>query len=84
MTNSLGMSNPMYFTGTSTFTTSYIASSLPRIAGEVLRRARYRFAHWRVGYRFLHGPGVVDTGTLGEGWSVLPDDGTHFYVPLRA
>jgi hypothetical protein len=62
------------------FTAGYLRSSVPRIAREVVRRARYRFAHWRVGYRFTDGPGVAETGALGSGWSVLPDDGSHFYA----
>lgn len=53
----------------------------PRLLREVYRRARYRPAHWRVGYRFIDGPGVAETGALaGAPWSVLPDDGTHFYA----
>ena len=64
----------------SSFVTGYLSSSVPRIAREVVRRARYRFAHWRVGYRFIDGPGVAETGALGSGWSVLPDDGSHFYA----
>ena len=62
------------------FATSYVGRALPGIAREVARRSRYRFAHWRVGYRFIDGPGVAETGTLSSGWSVLPDDGTHFYA----
>lgn len=62
------------------FTAAYLTSSVPRIAREVVRRARYRYAHWRVGYRFIDGPGVAETDALGSGWSVLPDDGTHFYA----
>src|SRR3569833_2120286 len=62
------------------FPLSYGASSLPRIAREAARRRTYRFAHWRVGYRLHDGPGVAQTGNLGTGWSVLPDDGTHFYA----
>jgi hypothetical protein len=45
-----------------------------------MRRARFRHAHWRVGYRFNDGPGVAATCTLGNGWSVLPDAGDHFYA----
>jgi hypothetical protein len=62
------------------FATSYAARALSGIAREVVRRSRYRFAHWRVGYRFIDGLGVTETGALGSGWSVLPDDGTHFYA----
>jgi hypothetical protein len=45
-----------------------------------LRRARYRHAHWRVGYRFTDGPGIANTGQLGAGWRQVPDDGSHFYA----
>ena len=62
------------------FTERYIGRTIPRIVREVLRRSRYRFAHWRVGYRLLEGPGVAETGGLRTGWRVLPDDGTHFYA----
>jgi hypothetical protein len=64
----------------SRFVTAYLGSTIPRVAREVLRRARYRFAHWRVGYRFIDGAGVAQTGALGAGWSVLPDDGSRFYA----
>jgi hypothetical protein len=62
------------------FPLNYVTSALPRITREVLRRQTYRFAHWRVGYRLNDGPGVADIGELGTGWSVLPDDGSHFYA----
>lgn len=62
------------------FASSYAASALPRLGREVIRRARFRHAHWRVGYRFTDGPGVASTCGLGEGWSVLPDAGDRFYA----
>ncbi|GES49069.1 hypothetical protein Rhsp01_16880 [Rhizobium sp. NBRC 114257] len=62
------------------FASSYAASALPRLSREVIRRARFRHAHWRVGYRFTDGPGVASTCGLGEGWSVLPDAGDRFYA----
>jgi len=62
------------------FPARYLASALPRIARETMRRHVYHFAHWRVGYRLLDGPGVAETGELGDGWSVLPDDGSRFYA----
>jgi hypothetical protein len=43
-------------------------------------RALYRAPHWRVGWRLVEGPGVLESGSLGGGWSVLPDDGYHFYA----
>ncbi|AZO32727.1 hypothetical protein EJ071_12750 [Mesorhizobium sp. M1B.F.Ca.ET.045.04.1.1] len=62
------------------FTSAYLGAALPRLGREALRRARFRHAHWRVGYRFTDAPGVADTGKLGTGWSVLPDMGDHFYA----
>lgn len=44
-------------------------------------RTLYRSPHWRVGWRFVDGPGVLGTGRLPEsGWHELPDDGHHFYA----
>lgn len=62
------------------FLAAYLSQALPRLGREALRRARYRQAHWRVGYRFIDGPGVAQTGRLGAGWAVLPDDGDRFYA----
>lgn len=66
--------------GTTGFAPAYLTSALPRLGREAVRRARYRHAHWRVGYRFAEGPGVATTHALGNGWSVLPDRGDHFYA----
>ncbi|WP_292491579.1 hypothetical protein [Mesorhizobium sp.] len=66
--------------GRARFTPAYLGAALPRLGREALRRARFRHAHWRVGYRFTDAPGVADTGRLGTGWSVLPDLGDHFYA----
>ena len=60
------------------FASSYLGLALPRLGREALRRIRFRHAHWRVGYRFVDTPGVAETGVLGNGWSVLPDDGDAF------
>ena len=62
------------------FLPAYLGSALPRLGREIIRRVSYRHAHWRVGYRFADTPGVVETGRLGSGWSVLPDPGDHFYA----
>jgi hypothetical protein len=59
---------------------AYGARALPRLGREAVRRARYRHAHWRVGYRFVDGAGVAETGRLGEGWRQVPDDGSRFYA----
>lgn len=53
----------------------------PRIADDIVYRARFRRWHWRVGWRFLDGPGVAERGSLsGEPWHVMEDDGTRFYA----
>jgi len=62
------------------FACAYLGRALPRLGREALRRARFRHAHWRVGYRFSDATGVAETGKLGTGWSVLPDQGDHFYA----
>ena len=41
----------------------------------------YRAPHWRVGWRHLDGPDLVDLRALPEsGWHDLPDDGHRFYA----
>jgi hypothetical protein len=41
----------------------------------------YRSPHWRVGWRFVDGPDVMDLlRHPAEGWFDLPDDGYHFYA----
>lgn len=66
--------------GPARFAWIYAFHALPRLMRECLRRLRFRHAHWRVGYRFVEGPGVADIGALGVGWAVLPDDGSRFYA----
>ncbi|MDQ4054469.1 MAG: formyl transferase [Actinomycetota bacterium] len=44
-------------------------------------RAVYRTPHWRVGWRFVDGEGLVDSMRHpASGWNDLPDDGHHFYA----
>jgi hypothetical protein len=62
------------------FAPAYLSGVVPRVVHELGRRLCYRFAHWRVGYRLHDGPGIAETGRIGAGWAVLPDDGTHFYA----
>ncbi|MCD4536332.1 hypothetical protein LRP67_19750 [Nocardioides sp. cx-169] len=54
------------------------------VARVPLRRAArilYRTPHWRVGWRFVDGAGVIDTlQHPASGWQDLPDDGHHFYA----
>nr|WP_298093973.1 hypothetical protein [uncultured Shinella sp.] len=72
--------SPARAAGDTDFTRAYLSRSLPRLGREAWRRARFRHAHWRVGYRFHDGAGVADTGELGLGWRVLPDVGDRFYA----
>lgn len=62
------------------FLPAFLGQSAPRGLRELWRRMFYRFAHWRVGFRFIDGPGVAATGKLGKGWFVLGDDGQRFYA----
>ncbi len=46
-----------------------------------LYRLCFRAPHWRVGWRHLDGPGVVDLqGHPPSGWATLRDDGHRFYA----
>jgi hypothetical protein len=36
--------------------------------------------HWRTCWRFVDGPDVWDTRSLGSGWNILPDPGFRFYA----
>lgn len=62
------------------FLSAFVLKSAPRGLRELYRRTFYRFAHWRVGYRLIDGAGVAASGEIGKGWSVLGDDGKHFYA----
>ncbi len=55
--------------------------SVARAAVHRAYRLLYRAPHWRVGWRRVEGPDVVDLGELpASGWHDLPDDGWHFYA----
>lgn len=56
------------------------ARSLVSAAVHRVYRQLYRAPHWRVGWRWVAGPDVVDLGGLPSGWRELPDDGWHFYA----
>lgn len=63
------------------FLPAYLHSAIPRSWQEATRRLRYRYAHWRVGYRFVEGQGVAQKQSLsGTPWQILPDDGTRFFA----
>jgi hypothetical protein len=59
---------------------AYLTSTLPRLAGEALRLATHRQAHWRVGYRLSGNPAAPVDGKLGDGWREVPDDGRRFFA----
>jgi hypothetical protein len=58
--------------------------ALHAVAGTAVRRAYqalYRSPHWRVGWRFVDGAGLLESpGRATSGWHDLPDDGYHFYA----
>lgn len=61
---------------------------LARAVVHRLYRLCYRAPHWRVGWRRLDGPDLIDLRAHpAGGWRVLPDDGRRFYAdpfPLDA
>jgi hypothetical protein len=60
---------------------THAAKSLAHAAVHRIYRLLYRAPHWRVGWRFVDGPDVVDLlGHPLSGWHTLPDDGFHFYA----
>lgn len=76
----MGTVSSAFDNGGEGFLAAYLSRALPRLGREALRRAWFRHAHWRVGYRFIDGPGVAETGRVGTGWAVLPDAGDRFYA----
>jgi len=57
------------------------ARKLVGAAAHLGYRTLYRAPHWRVGWRFVDGPDVIDLlGQPDAGWHDLPDDGFHFYA----
>lgn len=71
---------PLAKDGGTGFAAAYFTCALPRLAREAVRRALFRQAHWRVGYRFRTGAGIAEEGRIGTGWRVLPDAGDRFYA----
>lgn len=59
----------------------YAAKSLARSVVRLLYHAACYSPHWRVGWRFNDGPGVMERGGLdGPRWRVLPDRGHDCYA----
>jgi hypothetical protein len=63
---------------------SLLRHCVRQIVGASARRAYrslYRAPHWKVGWRFIDGPGLIDGLAAPRlGWRRLPDDGHHFYA----
>lgn len=62
-----------------------VAAHAARRGAAKLRRGlgqlRHRPGHWRVGWRRLDGPDLLDARTMpAAGWTDLPDDGARFYA----
>ena len=56
-------------------TVRFAAKSLARAAARQLYRLCYNAPHWRVGWRFVDGPDVIDLRAHPKsGWRDLPDD----------
>lgn len=53
---------------------------LARAVAGHLHRLCYRAPHWRVAWRPLAGPDLVDLRQVPGGWRDLPDDGLRFYA----
>lgn len=60
---------------------TYAARSLSRNAVRLLYHAACYSPHWRIGWRFNDGPGVMELGALdGPRWNVLADRGHDCYA----
>jgi len=60
---------------------SHVARRSATIARRGAMRLTHRTPHWRVGWRRLDGPDLIDLRAHpGTGWHDLPDDGTRFYA----
>ena len=55
--------------------------TLARAAARRLYKLRYNAPHWRIGWRRLAGPDLIDLKQHpASGWADLPDDGSRFYA----
>ncbi len=59
----------------------FAAKSLARSAVRWLYHLCYNAPHWRVGWRYVDGPDLIDLRTHpASGWRELPDDRKRFYA----
>ncbi|HUZ66533.1 MAG TPA: hypothetical protein VMU56_02605, partial [Beijerinckiaceae bacterium] len=57
------------------------AKNLARLCASRLYHLCCHAPHWRVGWRFVDGPGVLERGDLsGPRWNVLADSGQRFFA----
>lgn len=57
----------------------YLMRNLAHRGARALYHLLCHSPHWRIGWRFLDGPGVMETGSLsGVRWNVLPEHGEGF------
>jgi hypothetical protein len=60
---------------------THATKSVAHAAVHRIYRLLYRAPHWRVGWRFIDGPDVIDSlGLPPSSWHTLADDGFHFYA----
>jgi hypothetical protein len=60
---------------------TFAAKEITRAAEHRAYRMLYRAPHWRVGWRWTDGPGLLTADSdAGTGWQDLPDDGSRFYA----
>jgi hypothetical protein len=80
-----GPEEPSFASGRSP--TRHAVRAVVRAPVRRVARALFRTPHWRVGWRFVDGPGLIDSMQHPpSGWHDLPDDGHHFYAdpfPIR-
>jgi hypothetical protein len=58
---------------------AFFVSSMVHTAARQIYHLCCHSPHWRVGWRFIDGPGVLETGSLNGGrWSILPEGEAAF------
>jgi hypothetical protein len=72
---------PQPATANAAMVARFAVRSLARAIAMRLYRLCYQAPHWRVGWRLIDGPGVIELHALPDGgWRDLADDGKRFYA----